>query len=587
MNWELLAIALAVVGVVCTVFVTVRRVRHWQREGAKLSDAAYTAPEANWIARFCRLACGKIFAFLFLGRIRIFNAKARKTKGRFLVVFNHQTERDALVMLRSLGMLRFRYMIDLSQVGGWRAALAAWTGAIPVDFDSNPGIAARKAIRCLQNEEGTSLVLFPQGKLVRNNDLKREDFHAGMLMIGKQAQKKSKEPFYILPGAIHYDRNPKTRTLLHKALNLITFGMFRFRHWFGETTSGATIVFGEPIPMESIADNLEAGMDVVYREIKTLSTQAEETDLQEAARPRRWFLRPICLLSRIYHGFFEHEIMTRASSVAFCAMMATVPLLALMVSVAVQFLPNLANGGKDQSVGIGNLTVGQFESTLKMIFPEEAYRVIHEQIIALQTQPRLLTISIGLAVTFWTASSLYVAIMDALNRIYGSQETRSFIFVRLTAMLMTIVQTVILISSMLVIVTWPQIQIAFGLDSTATHAIDLVKWGAIGFMIMLTYALWFRVGPASYQQRSLFTYGGFFGSLAFIVVCMGFRTYVQNFAAYEKTYGSLGGVMALLLWYWLSSLVLLLAAEINRVIELMRAERSSFRLASLPQKESV
>lgn len=579
MSWELLAIVLALLtlgGAGATVLI-VKRIKFWAAEGAKLSDPAYNTPPAGFWARLARSIAGRVFGFLYVGPIRLVNERALKGRGRFLICPNHQTERDAITIMYLLKRLPVRYLIALSQTQGYRGGLVAWTGGIAVDYEENAaghdrkaGVAAKKAIRMLQSESGTSMVVFPQGKLVRDNKLVREDFFSGALMIGKLGSKKSEEPFFTVPTAIHYDRDPAHRTFLHKFLNFI--GWKGFRSWFGDTTVGATIVFGDPIPMDELTGNLEEGTDRLFAEVVEASEHAEEYTQVVAQRPRLWFLRPWSLLTGVFKGFFDHEITTRASAIAFCAMMATVPLLALLVSVAVQFLPNLA-GGPEESVGIGNLTVGQFESTLKMIFPEEAYRVVHEQIIALQTQPRLLTISIGLAITFWAASSLYVAIMDALNRIYDARETRSFICVRLMAMLMTVIQTVILLGSMLIIVGWPQIQAAFGWTNDTVQALELAKWAAVSLMVMLTYALWFRVGPASHQQRSLFTFGAAFGTAAFIAVCIGFRTYVQNFAAYERTYGSLGGVMALLLWYWLSAVVLLLAAEINRVIEILKAQR--------------
>src|SRR5262249_17529149 len=82
-----------------------------------------------------------------------------------------------------------------------------------------------------------------------------------------------------------------------------------------------------------------------------------------------------------------------------------------------------------------------------------------------------------------------------------------------------------------------------------------------------SFALTFYVGPDAEQRWEWITPGSLLGTVVFLATSSGFRQYVQHFANYDKTYGSLGGVMVLLFWFWISSLVLLSAAQLNRVIE--------------------
>jgi membrane protein len=84
---------------------------------------------------------------------------------------------------------------------------------------------------------------------------------------------------------------------------------------------------------------------------------------------------------------------------------------------------------------------------------------------------------------------------------------------------------------------------------------------------MGSMALIFRMGPASHQRGRWVTPGSVFGTIIFLAATLLFREYVLKFASYNRIYGSLGGVMALMFWFWLSSLVLLVAAEMNKVIE--------------------
>jgi membrane protein len=86
-------------------------------------------------------------------------------------------------------------------------------------------------------------------------------------------------------------------------------------------------------------------------------------------------------------------------------------------------------------------------------------------------------------------------------------------------------------------------------------------------MVLLSFALSLYVGPDADQRWEWITPGSLAGSVLFMGVTLLFRVYVQHFANYDKTYGPLGGVMVLLFWFWISSLVLLGAAQVNKIIE--------------------
>jgi membrane protein len=264
----------------------------------------------------------------------------------------------------------------------------------------------------------------------------------------------------------------------------------------------------------------------------------------------------------------EHDAMTWAAAVAFYAMLATVPFLALILILVVLRLPDLS-GFSHRSIGLGNLTVEQLEAILRTLFPSEAYSIVRDQIARIQSEPPLALLSVGAAIALWSASSVFLVIMDALNRTYGIKETRSFVKLRLTAMAMTLLQAAVLLGSLVVIVAWPQILRILGLDPNGATAwlATLVRWSAVFVMVLLSFALTFRVGPAAPHRSACVTPGSTAGTVAFLIFCVLFRVYVQNFDSYHKTLGALGGVMVLLFWFWAEALVLLGAAEMDRVIE--------------------
>jgi membrane protein len=273
------------------------------------------------------------------------------------------------------------------------------------------------------------------------------------------------------------------------------------------------------------------------------------------------------LTLRTWKKVSEHEIMTRAAAVSFYAMLALVPFLALVITVSVQLLPDVT--GSTGEKGIGNMTAGQLDQLLREIFPDESYGVVHDQIVHLQDPKKrpIGLLLLGLAVTVWLASSLFVAIIDAMNRIYGVNESRSIVKIRLVAIVMTCIQAAILLGSLLAVVAWPHVVTWFGLSEPAALLATFVQWMVVLVMVLLSFALSFYVGPDADQRWEWITPGSLLGSVIFLLSSFGFRMYVQHFSDYDKTYGSLGGVMVLLFWFWISSLVLLTSAQINKIIE--------------------
>ena len=135
------------------------------------------------------------------------------------------------------------------------------------------------------------------------------------------------------------------------------------------------------------------------------------------------------------------------------------------------------------------------------------------------------------------------------------------------SMVMTVVQSVILLTSLITIVAWPQILKMMGLSAAVAMVASAVHLFVAFLITVISFALTFQIGPHCEQRTAWITPGSFIGSFLFLAVSYGFRLYVQNFGAYNKVYGSLGGVMVLMLWFWVSSVVLLTAAAINKVLE--------------------
>ncbi len=279
-------------------------------------------------------------------------------------------------------------------------------------------------------------------------------------------------------------------------------------------------------------------------------------------------LSPRNLAVGMWNRLMEHDAMTWAAAVAFYAMFAAVPFLAIVLVVVVLRLPDLSGAG-GRTIGLGNLTAEQLDATLRSLFPNEAYVLVKDQITRIQGEPPLALLSLGAVIALWSASNLFMVVIDSLNRTYGVKETRSYAKLRLTARAMTLLQAAVLLGSLVVIVAWPQILRVLALDHNGAMAwmATVVRWSAVSVMVLLSFALTFYVGPDAEHRWAWVTPGSLAGTIAFLVFCILFRVYVQNFGSYNQSLGAIGAVMVLLFWFWVVALVILGAAEMDRTIE--------------------
>lgn len=274
----------------------------------------------------------------------------------------------------------------------------------------------------------------------------------------------------------------------------------------------------------------------------------------------------LTILREVFREFLEHEILTRCAAIAFYAMLAFVPLLAVLLAISVQlyyvssFLPPELRWVEVQ-------TINELKRGLSTIIPADAYEVVQLQIERMRAAHPVTVLSIGSILSLWVSSSLFMSIMDALNRIYGFRDRRSYWQRRALAMLMTLVQSVFVLGCLASIVAWPQFMSRLGLVGITSMIVSALHMVAAFAVTLVSFALTFQIGPPSKQRMFWITPGSFFGAVIFITISFGFRLYVQNFGAYDRVYGSLGGVMVLLLWFYLTSAVILGAAATNKVLE--------------------
>jgi membrane protein len=258
------------------------------------------------------------------------------------------------------------------------------------------------------------------------------------------------------------------------------------------------------------------------------------------------------LAVRTWRAIGQHETLDRAAVVAYYAMLSLVPLLGFTLAIAF--------GG---AAGVA----GQIDDLAGRFLPPEAQALVRDQVHKIRTGSPVAVLSFSFVVLLWSASSMFVSVMDAANAAYGVRDRRPFWKRRAVAAVLTVIVVVLLIAASLSIVAWPTVMGWLGLGGVAAAAATAVQWVVVVVVLLACFAAAYYFGPDVGQEWEWITPGSTFGVLVLIAASYGFRLYLHYGTSYSETYGALAGVVLLLLWLYLAALALLVGAEINCVIE--------------------
>jgi membrane protein len=197
-------------------------------------------------------------------------------------------------------------------------------------------------------------------------------------------------------------------------------------------------------------------------------------------------------------------------------------------------------------------------------------------------------VTFGLIAAIWSASVGISAIQDTLNAVYNVQESRSYIAARVEAIGLTILVTILVtlgLASTLAgdyFARLADLRISDPLLSfAAIISLRLISWIAAGALLALTFSVLYYWAPACRTRWHWLTPGGTIGIAGWLLASLGFRVYLHFFNTYTKTYGSLGAVIVLLMWFYITGLMFLLGAEVNSQIEAAVAERAVDRESTI------
>ena len=294
------------------------------------------------------------------------------------------------------------------------------------------------------------------------------------------------------------------------------------------------------------------------------------------AELRRWGPRPdratspwglgglsVALLAqRVYRRLWEDEILDRAAGLSYYFSFALFPTL-LFLTALLGLLP--FPDAMSRLLGYAD-----------RVLPPDAASLLRKTLAEIVTGASGSLLSLGVLAALWAASSGMLSIMTALNVAYRVVEHRPWWRIRLTALTLTCGFSAFALVGLLLLVFGGGIGRVvaggIGLGGAFTLTWAVLQWPAAILLVVTALSLVYWLAPAAGRRWYWITPGSIFAVLAWLLMSLGLRVYVALVGNYNATYGSIGGVILLMLWLYLSGVALLIGAEINSAVERAAAE---------------
>lgn len=268
---------------------------------------------------------------------------------------------------------------------------------------------------------------------------------------------------------------------------------------------------------------------------------------------------------RLYGQFSRDRVLAIAAGVTFYGLLAIFPAIAALVSIYGLF-------ADPESV------TRQLDA-LSGILPGGAMEIIGGQMMRVAEADRGalgFTFVGSLLVSIWSANAGMKAIFDALNVVYGEEEKRGFIKLNAISLLFTVGLIVILLAVLAGTVVLPAVLSFLGLPRWTEFWVRLLPWPLLLLLVTIGIGLIYRFGPSREHARwRWISWGSAFAAVGWLAASLLFSWYAANFGNFNETYGSLGAAIGFMIWMWVSTIVLLMGAELNAVVEHQTAQDST------------
>ncbi|MEG6509520.1 YihY/virulence factor BrkB family protein [Methyloligella sp. 2.7D] len=268
------------------------------------------------------------------------------------------------------------------------------------------------------------------------------------------------------------------------------------------------------------------------------------------------------IFHRVWYESSRDNISVVSAGCAFYALFAIFPALAALIAL--------------YGLMISPDTIEEHFKFLNTLLPDAAYAIVQQQIERLagasgQSLGWGLGLSLGLA--FWSTNNAALAMFAALNIAYEEPERRSVLQFYFAATVFSLVGILGGLLMLLAIVYVPNIFAFFGFSDFFDYIVRLARWPFLALVAFVLLTALYRYGPCRKPARWRWaSVGSVIATVLWLAASAGFSLYVADFAQYGRIYGSLGAVIILLFWFYLSFFIVILGAEINAELELQTAK---------------
>lgn len=260
-------------------------------------------------------------------------------------------------------------------------------------------------------------------------------------------------------------------------------------------------------------------------------------------------------VKNLFYRFRDDDVMALAAQLSYSLLISFFPFLIFLMTL-IGFSP----------IKSADVLVG-----LNQTLPPTIYQMISNIVIEVVDTKNSNLLSISLVITIWTASTGFKAVIKGLNKAYDETEKRSILRLEVTAFLCTLALTTVIILSIILLVLGELIGNSIA-QYVMIHPEDfLALWDVLRYFIILCvmvliFAALYRYTPSRrLSWREVFP-GSVFATIGWVIVSVGFSFYVNNFGNYSRLYGSIGAVIILLTWLFLTSIIIILGGEVNATL---------------------
>jgi membrane protein len=253
--------------------------------------------------------------------------------------------------------------------------------------------------------------------------------------------------------------------------------------------------------------------------------------------------------------FGEDDIPNQAAKVAYYFFLSLPPLVMALFATAGIF------GGED--------TANWLATRLGGMLPAEAGALVGGFVDEVVRESHPGPLSVGLLLALWAASNVFMALEDTLNAVYHIREKRGFVQRRLVVLGTLVAVGVLFVAGSAVLLAGPALSRAMGLGAVGDTLWDLGQWPLSFALIVGAFWVIYYVLPLRDQRgcKGVLLRSSAIAAVLWLLATLAFRVYIANFGSYSATYGLLGTVIVLLLWMYVTSLVILLGGEISAEME--------------------